>query len=87
MSTLTPVYQRTLDLLRQDGWYKGGSKSPDGKRCLVRALDEAAPTAIEYEKAWMGIRALIDCPGVAQWNDNPRRTFAEVEALLLQAMA
>jgi hypothetical protein len=84
--------ERALWILRERGWCQGQSEV--GHRvCVLRAIGKAAGG--KYEDCLSANRVLRDITGtgfginatLADWNDHPSRTFAEVESAFLRAIA
>lgn len=73
---MSNIYLAAVDLLETVGWCQGEYVSPDGKCCLLGALDTLNAPNAAYEP----IEARIG--EIWIWNDTPGRTKEEVIALL-----
>lgn len=77
------------------GWTQGEMRSPDGRCCVLGAFDALLPFVaradglVQRRQAvrralWRVIPPAME---ISDWNDAPGRTFADVLALLDQAIA
>ena len=90
----TNPFQRTLEVLRRDGWIKGSLHARDGTgHCIVGAMAEAGLlNGFEWE-GWEAM--LLDVvaeqydrprlPAIAYFNDDPKTTFMDVERVVEKA--
>lgn len=78
---------RVLARLREKGWRKHHTGTWNGPNCIMGAyrwvtgMDALAMCGTEDYKA---LRERTGPWGVTRWNDEPERTFADVEALLTE---
>lgn len=80
-----------LEVLRRDGWYKGGLQDARGARCINGAL-MVAPSSILHisgvilEQFPDRVKLYANgSPSIAFFNDHPDTTFADVELVLEKA--
>lgn len=75
------------ELIERDGWCQYVSTNNEGRRCAVGAINVAAGR--DYSNSSYALWAMRQHIGesVAQWNDAPERTQAEVVAALREAAA
>ena len=73
-----------LELLRRDGWCQRRGKNPQGQRCILGAIydtDRAFHFELMQNQPQGGFHP------VAIFNDDPARTFAEIEAWFEERIA
>ena len=82
------ILQRAKDSLTEKTWGKGiATGRPNGTLCALEALE-----AIEKHTHYSGVcrlflRSVVGGGGIANWNDVPERTLAEVHAAFDRAIA
>lgn len=95
------ILEGALEKLRRDGWIKGTycmypeSAFEAKETCILGALGCVADPAneamgiamIELGPIHELLQSLTGYVAVHEWNDEPERTFPEVEALLTAAIA
>lgn len=99
MKPLSQVLEEAADLLAKPGaWTQGAlSRDADGKNvplndgicfCMGGAISKSADGAkTAQRKAMQAVRDVVGAGWVAGWNDDPKRTQAEVVAKLREAAA
>lgn len=58
------------------GWTQGRLYGHDGSACLVGALNSACRDNEDFAAAWAFLESRVGI--IANWNDDPCRTFDEV---------
>ncbi len=73
------ILLRAAELIEQRGWCQGQSRC-NGRICLVTAIGIANLECSENhnERIFDTFRKYLNVPGLASWNDNPKRTKEEV---------
>lgn len=79
--------RKVRELLEARGWCQGEATSPDGRHCIIGALDMVTHPAGGTDLYWDTQAFLRKVLGgsIAVWNDAPGRTFEEVKAKLIEA--
>lgn len=75
------------DVLERDGWRQGELVDSYGCRCVLGAMDAAAPLRREdaVEQMWNALADVVGTRAIVKWNDAPGRTADEVIAALRTA--
>lgn len=81
--TASDAVEGTLEILRKYGWKQGDYGSPEDGYCLIGGMSRW-----EAESGWWtnsSFAAVLEATGcgIATWNDEPGRTQADVEELLM----
>lgn len=91
-STAADVLRRALELLGPNGemWIQGNFLGVDAECCALGAIWKAAfrsdPEGLMEESGRRYLRKALNVINVADWNDAPGRTFAEVKAAFEKAI-
>lgn len=93
MTAVANVLNGAADLILRDGWVQGGYRGPNGERCLIRAVGDAAGAGDHphwwshpgYSAALVVVSDVIGSYLTSVWQDCPGRTKAEVVAALRAA--
>lgn len=81
---LAVLYDETRRVLKEHGWCQGTLSNIEGQVCLVMALTLAANDASVPTIVHTAVNTLTDWVGQhpALWNDQPGRTYEQVEDML-----
>ena len=71
------MLERARAILHRRGWGQGAMYKRDGKVCLVAAIREASGRNWDY----------VLGPYPAEWNDEPGRTLADIDAWIDERIA
>jgi len=88
-SRVSDVLDRAADLIEPEGaWHQGNYVGPTGDCwCALGAIMRVGNFASDINAPSIVLRRLIGEEFVADWNDDPERTQAEVVAKLREAAA
>ena len=79
------ILQRAKDSLTDKTWGKGYPlERPKGTLCAMEAIEEQQSKRV---RCFRFLRAATGANTIAQWNDAPERTLAEVHAAFDRAIA
>lgn len=78
------VYREALSYLHRHGWCKYVPIDSKGRVCLIGALSAACGG--QFNSYRDPLRKQLGVDSISQWNDEDVRTFADVEAALLEAI-
>ena len=84
------VLRKTLAAFGPNGekWRQHQERDPQGRMCSYGAIDFAAgENSPARRQATDLVREVLGSPMLADWNDNGKRTFAEVKELFEKAIA
>jgi hypothetical protein len=85
------LYSEAKKILKECGWTQGVGQDMDGRRCLVNALDHAYYKLVD--SGYDNVPTIVDVlepvdeflgQDTVDWNDDPDRTWEEVETVLGQ---
>ena len=82
------VLQGTDYELGTAGWIKGRLNSPDGY-CVIGAIEVQTPFPGSSNAKWWAKRYIEDAAkitSIAEWNDDPKRTYKQVDAAIQKAI-
>lgn len=78
-------FEKTLEIIKTDGWCQGSFTSSYGAHCLAGALSIAAGGE-SWTPQFHIIANLIDTNSLTGWNDMKGRTEEEVISILERAI-
>jgi hypothetical protein len=81
------VYEKAAQLIEECGWFQGTAVGPGGELCMLGAIDSAGELVGDGGPGLSRIYADLGLTNVANWNDAPDRTKAEVLAKLREAVS
>lgn len=85
-NTVADVLRRARALIDSpEKWCKGAMRTEDGRRCIFGAIDDAAGR-LAIDESHLFSRA-TGIRNIAEWNNAPERTHAEVLAAFDRAIA
>lgn len=93
-AAVVEALRASLIVLHTDGWCQNVSQNPAGQRCIngaIFAVEDQPMLILEIARRAASLHLRAKHPGgeyyVSTWNDNPGRTFEEVEELLNSTIA
>jgi len=92
---MSNIYSSVLEVLRRDGWAKGGRGGHGAPRCLIGAFDEVCGHFVDYHDHLLeplnefarslGFHDSSDWPAAIWMNDDANTDFGMIEIALEKA--